>query len=524
MRPSLTCSRSLGLLIVLSLSLLAPLIVSAQSEGKKQATPPPKTAPPQTGAKPAPVKPNTPSSATPHTNSTAQPNNRTANVPGKPNPAVTGKPPSSITPGKPPATVSRPDGGKSVTTNAGTLEYNKYGHLDRVVTRSGAEAHFNPGGRVSSIKTPNGMTISHAPGGQRNIITVRHDTNNRVVRVVSAGPRGGGFVEHSYVRGGHEYMRRTYVYGGHTYVNVYRGYPYRGVVYYRYVPAYYYAPGYYGWAYSPWPGPVTYAWGWNAAPWYGPYGYYFAPAPVYPSAAFWLTDYVLAESLRAAYESQQASAVAANTASAQAAPDAESAAGGNVTLSPEVKAMIAEQVRTQLAADRAAAEQGAAPNSAPSQPAADAEQVPQALDPNLRVFIVAANLEVTSDGQSCSLTSGDVLMRSENAPGQDNAVGVNVVSSKKGDCASGTSPRVQVADLQDMHNHFREQMDSGMQTLAQNQGKNGIPTGPTANPRENPDGQAVADLTASADLQKQQQDAEEAEKEVQQASSPGNGD
>jgi hypothetical protein len=73
-----------------------------------------------------------------------------------------------------------------------------------------------------------------------------------------------------------------------------------------------------------------------------------------------------------------------------------------------------------------------------------------------------------------------------------------------------------------MHNHFREQMDTGLKTLADNQGKNGIPSGPAADPRENPDGRTAIDLTAGADLQKQQQDAEQAEKEVQQASA-GNG-
>ena len=32
---------------------------------------------------------------------------------------------------------------------------------------------------------------------------------------------------------------------------------------------------------------------------------FFAPYPVYPSAAFWLTDYVISQNLQAAYAAQQ---------------------------------------------------------------------------------------------------------------------------------------------------------------------------------------------------------------------------
>ena len=177
-----------------------------------------------------------------------------------------------------------------MTTSTGhTLEYNKTGHLDRVVTNHGAEAHFNARGGVSTIHTANGTTIFHGPGGQRRIVTEHRDVRGRVdSRVVALGPHRG-FAERRFERGGHEYMRRTYVYGGRTYVSVYRGYGYRGAVYYRYVPAYYYGPAYYAWGYNPWRAPIVYTgWGWAGTPWYGAYGYYFAPYPVYPSAAFWL--------------------------------------------------------------------------------------------------------------------------------------------------------------------------------------------------------------------------------------------
>jgi hypothetical protein len=79
------------------------------------------------------------------------------------------------------------------------------------------------------------------------------------------------------------------------------------------MPAYYYPPAFYGWAYNPWPAPAPYVWGWGAALWYGYYGAYFRPYPVYPSAAYWLTDYMVAASLQEAY----AAGVAAGQSSAE---------------------------------------------------------------------------------------------------------------------------------------------------------------------------------------------------------------
>ena len=40
-------------------------------------------------------------------------------------------------------------------------------------------------------------------------------------------------------------------------------------------------------------------------PWFGFYGGYFQPYPVYPSAAFWLTDYIISQDLQAAYAARQ---------------------------------------------------------------------------------------------------------------------------------------------------------------------------------------------------------------------------
>ena len=84
------------------------------------------------------------------------------------------------------------------------------------------------------------------------------------------------------------------------------------------------APSYYGWAYNPWAAPVAYGWGWGGSPWYGYYGYYFAPAPVYATPSLWITDYLLAANLQAAYDAR----ATAKANAAAAADDDESASSG----------------------------------------------------------------------------------------------------------------------------------------------------------------------------------------------------
>jgi hypothetical protein len=71
------------------------------------------------------------------------------------------------------------------------------------------------------------------------------------------------------------------------------------------------------------------------------------------------------------------------------------------------------------------------------------------------------------------------------------------MSSKAGDCPAEFLTRIDVATLQDMQNDFKNQIASGMATLASNSGK-GLPTGPAANPRPSADGQAQPNPTNDA--------------------------
>ena len=397
---------------------------------------------------------------------------------------------------------------------------NRPAPVRQVSLRGGGMATIRPNGQIRSINR-NGMQINHGLNGSRRI-----ESTHNGARIVTTG-RNSGFVQRAYVsRNGHSYVSRTVVVNHVTYTTVYRSYSYHGYCcYYGYHPAYYYGPAYYGWAYNPWPAPVYYGWGWGGAPWYGYYGGYFAPYPVYPSAAFWLTDYLIAANLQAAYQAQAAAnAAAANNAAAAAANNAtqqepqtdanvgeQGATSGAVTLTPEVKAEIAEEVKAQLAAEQAAAKP--APAGGP-QPTAAREEVPPALDPARRTFVVSSDLAVSGDGQECQLTAGDVITRLSDTPDDDRKVTVSVSASKKTDCAAGKQVAVSVDDLQEMHNHFQEQLDNGMKDLASKQGTSGLPKAPEATPVASDVPPPPPDKSAEKALQEQQAAADQTEAQV----------
>jgi hypothetical protein len=418
-------------------------------------------------------------------------------------------------------------------------------------------------GKVTSIHSGN-TTINHGANGSRTVTTRRADGS----RVVTNG-RHGGYVEHGFNRGGRSYNRRTYYRDGHAYTHVYgRGY-YHGGYYNHYYPGYYYGRGYYGYAYGGWGAPVAWSWGWGGNPWYGYYGYYFNPYPVYAAPAFWITDYVIAANLQAAYAAQavaNANAAAANANAAAASVNAQGGGdgggqqqvaqqdqgsgggGGQVVLTPEVKQAIADEVKAQILAEQQASEANGpqAPAAAPAAattaasttssaqnsnpdappPSGTPEVVPDALNPTNRTFIVADTINPQlPDGTECSLTQGDVLTRIDDTPDANQNVKVLVSGSQKNDCHSGAQLSVSVNDLQEMHNHFREQIDDGLGEMAKKQGTGGMPAAPSGSTtaKANPEGQAQPDLTAQADLEKQNQAADQTEKEVQVAANEGVG-
>ena len=163
-----------------------------------------------------------------------------------------------------------------------------------------------------------------------------------------------------------------------VYAVAYREGYYRGHPYYRYVPAYDYGPRFYGWVGSPWVTPYPYYWGGPvAAPWFGYYSGYSAPAPVYASPDLWLTDYdcwprTCAPPMKTARRTTPQPQVADN------------AGGSNAprAITPEMKAMIADEVKRQVAEEQAAA---AHPNTTAPPATGNAEAPPPAL--TLKFFV-----------------------------------------------------------------------------------------------------------------------------------------
>lgn len=525
----------------------ALLAVPAFAWGQKKTEPAPKPAPAPHASAPAHTPAPAPHSNGPtqHSNApqTAGPNNRGGSNMGHPNtmapghagsttgrPGTTsnGRPGSNAVGGKPNAganAMGRTNGAGNGRAGANAASRVPPGR--QVSLKGGGTASIRPNGQIRAVNR-NGMQIQHGIHGGRSVVSTRNGA-----RIVTTG-RNGGYVQRAYfARGGRTYVSRTYVVNNVTYTSVYRSYSYGGYCcYYGYAPAYYYHPVYYGWAYNPWPAPVYYGWGWNAAPWYGYYGpYYYQPYPVYPSAAFWLTDYLIAASLQAAYAAQaEANALlildphqdlplVAGIGSIPA-PQANK----DVVLTKEVKDQLAEEVKAQLAEDQAAA--GKSGNSSGGQASgpADSSAPLPALDPQRRIFVVHNELSPVVDGDECSLTDGDVISRVSDTPDDDKNVDAKVLASKKSDCAVGKTVSVSLDDLQEMHNHFREQLTGGMDELSKKNGTGGLPKAPDTGKQDGEVPAPPADSSAVKALKDQQAAADQAEAEVkQEAGSTGGG-
>jgi hypothetical protein len=180
------------------------------------------------------------------------------------------------------------------------------------------------------------------------------------------------------------------------------------------------------------------------------------------------------------------------------------------TLTPEVKQAIAEEVKVHIAAKQAAVSQ-------PDKVVARDQDLPGALDPKFRTFIVSRTLsESTEGGGACSLSAGDVLTRIANRPDADQNVTVLVTSSQPNDCETGMQLAMPLQELEDMHNDFREKIDSGLQALAQNEGKNGMASGPAPDQRASDEGQATPDADAANLLEQQQAMAKQVETDVKE--------
>jgi hypothetical protein len=323
----------------------------------------------------------------------------------------------------------------------------------------GEEVTRGPHGEVRDVHA-RGMDIHHGPGGERMISRERADHS----RVVS-DRFGHGYIQRGYSYHGAEFVHRTYYVNGVAYGRVYRPYMYGGVSINVYAPGVFFAPAFYGYAYYPWAAPVTFGWGWGGSPWYGYYGGYFTPYPVYAGPPMWLTDYLVAQSLQAAYQQQAANQAAAQAAQANFTP-----------MSPDVKQQIADEVQRQLNLERTEAAAGA--QAAPDPGNSGVARILG--DNTAHVFVVSVGLDVQSDAGPCPVTEGDVLQLSVGARPDPASASLRVLASKGQDCQKGATVTLGVADLQDMQNRMRETLDLGLAELQKKQGHDGIPAAPAA--------------------------------------------
>jgi hypothetical protein len=374
-------------------------------------------------------------------------------------------------------------------------------------------ATFNNRGMVSSLHTPN-LSVSRGVNGGRTIVTHAPDGS----RIVSFGPHSG-YVESNVVVGGRPYIQRTAIINRQIVTTRYYGYSYGGVMLHGFVAPFYFSPGFYGYAYNPWADPLAYDFGWAGEPWYGGPNPYFGAYAVYPSAAYWLTDYIVGQTLSGAFQMRED---ALSNGDADYAMDASASDGmngsddetlqanANTPISSDVKEQIAQEVKDQIEIDKENA-------------AAQAEQVRHdelvaALSQANHVFVVSSDLGVITDkGQNCGLQAGDVLRVVAPPAPSETIVQLQVAASKRADCPAGVAVGVALEDLQEMQNAFHSQVESGLGTLIAHQG-DGIPAAPLAavatKPQPSVDGPPPVpadELASMLDQQRQQADQAEAQ-------------
>jgi hypothetical protein len=342
------------------------------------------------------------------------------------------------------------------------------------------------------------MQINYGVGGARRVETIRPDHSV----LVSTGPRQG-YLQRTVIINNTPVVRRTYVVNNVTYVRYYTRYTYGGVVLEHYVPVVYYAPAFYGWVYYPWPRPVAYHWEFVQDPWYVYYGGYFTAAPVYPTPTLWLTDYALAQTLGSAYQDGPATA-----------PKGENLAQTDTAISPETKQLLAAQVQQMVAAGNKAAGDAHPENSL-------AGELPDVVNHERTLFVVAGTLDVSSENGECGLTPGDILQMDAPLPQDAVTADVRVISSKRMDCGASSKVTVSVQELQEMNNNLRQRVDEGMQVLRDKQGTDGLPPAPPDAIAPPPRPNYVADTTPITDEQvramivEQQQTADTAPQVIQ---------
>lgn len=363
----------------------------------------------------------------------------------------------------------------------------------------GGNASFNPDGKVRSLRTDR-IEINRGPRGERRIQAVRPDNS-----VVVASGHNRGYLERRGARKNQPYIQRTYVRGDSTFTREYSPYTYNGMSLERYTPQGLFSPALYDWAANPWPAPAGYQWG----TWYAANNSYFTALSAYQDATQLLADYIVAETMQAAYQEPAESSE----------PPLAAYAKIDTPASPDVRKEIALEIRSQLELEK---EDALNPDQNVS-----AGELAAALNDPQHLFVVSSSLVVTTHGETCGLSAGNVLQLTGPPPEGVQTAMLRVVSSKRMDCPASLVVAVALSDLQGMHNNMREQLYAGLDLLRTSQGTKGLPSAP-------PDAIVAPRQTEAADLppadadvrsmiESQVKEADKAEAEVIQSAYPDDG-
>ena len=331
-----------------------------------------------------------------------------------------------------------------------------------------------------------------------------------------------GFTSRTYMAGGRALYTRTYQ--SHVWHQYGRAFAYE-----TFVPAVHYPAVYYSWALGVWARPVVFAWGWHAQPWYPAYGVLFTPYPVYMSPDQWMTDYIIAQNMQAAYQAQTAPpaaapapaeapeasapgwtvltptptpdgpAYAAHSGDAPQSPQSADAPAGAQpgdaqagdapseappapqaapppapmsappAVTPQIKAQLNAQIKVQLQERQAATATPATMTTMQS--------IPPALRPNHVFFAVVQPLEVPSGSPqgSCSLGPNDYIKRIGGMSSDDWMIPVVVELSAAADCPEGLHTRIGLNDLNAMENEQEAQVLEALEAASKRMGPNGPP-------------------------------------------------
>jgi len=341
--------------------------------------------------------------------------------------------------------------------------------------------------------------------GTARVSEVYHTPDGGQLRVVRYGNTASGTVERT-IRPG--FMSRTFVSGGHVlYTRVYQDHVWhqygRAFAYETFVPAVRFPGVYYSWALAPWPRPVVYGWGWQVQPWYPAFGVLFTPYPVYTSPDLWMTDYIIARNMQAAYQAQTPPPPSQPLPPAAPAPVPDSQPGVPVpdaqpgdtstapqpdaappapqsidapaapvapppAITPQIKAQLNTQIKVQLEEQQAAQ---ATPATLTTQSG------PPALRANHVFFQVVQPLDVPTAHGHCSLSANDYIKRTGGMSSDDWMIPVEVELSRPADCPEGLATRIGLNDLNAMENEQEAQVLEAMQAASKSMGPNGPPSG-----------------------------------------------